>query len=382
MKVSLKHIWAVGLVLMLLMFAVMFFNDHRWRGALQGDIEYQEKPEFIAKAWFDGEYQKDMQKYLEENIGLRNYFIRSRNQIYFSVFHEAKAQNVEIGSENVFYETDYLKEYFGENAIDRKEMSVFVSKAKMVVKALKAEGKTLLFVVAPGKASIYPDHFPSKWYTHSKSLRNRDYFVNELNKNELPVMDASSWFVDLNKNTNYPLFSETGIHWTHYGEYVFMDSLSNYLNASGFNVPSLEIEKMEVKTTPVYPDDDIEQGMNLLLDIPNKPLAYPKIRFSMDKKRSSAMLIGDSYLYNMFVTKFYKRMFHKYWYYYYNEDRYAYNDFLNNELNQKIRTEDLKQTDCVILLCTEATLNRLYFNSINNLYDAMHLDKSTKKVEK
>lgn len=368
MQEKIKQITAIGMVSLLAMFALLFFKEHRWRGRLVGDIEYQEKPQFSLKKWFDGQFQEESQTYLEENIGLRNYFVRSRNQVYFSLFNEASARDVVIGKENYFYEVNYLKELVGENALSEDELKEFSSRAKIVQDSLKAQGKEFLIVIAPGKASYFPEHIPDSWNQKPRMARNHDRLVRHLHHKHVSLFDASNWFLQMKDTSTYPLYSETGIHWTHYGEALFLDSLSSYLNAKNIQVPEFTISTIQSSMMPKFPDDDIEQGMNLLFDVPNKMLGYPQLSYSSSNTTSSALLIGDSYLWNMYVEKSYSNLFERFYYYFYNENRFTYEYNKERKVTPSILRGDLNQSNCVILLSTEANLHRLYFNSINDLY--------------
>lgn len=369
MQEKLKYFYAIGLVLILAVLATLFFKDHRWRGRLIGDIEYQEKPSFTLKTWFDGKFQDDAQKYLEQNIGLRNYFVRSRNQVYFSVFKEATARDVVIGKNNYLFEKNYLKEFIGENAIDLLEMTEFTRKAKVVQDSLNAQGKEFLIVVAPGKASMFPEYIPEEWLKKPRTLRNHDLVVQTLQNANVSVFDASSWFINMKKTSPFPLYSETGIHWTFYGESLFLDSLATYLGTKNMNVPNITFKEIKTPNQVYFPDDDIEQGMNLMIDIPNKQLGYPDINFSTIKKTARPLLIGDSYLWNMFITKKYHSLFNTFSYYFYNEDRYSWENGNTTKVTPTLLKKDLNQSNCLILLATEANLHRLYFNSIEDLYE-------------
>lgn len=369
MQEKVKYISAAGLVFTLMGLASLFFKDHRWRGRLIGGIEYQETPNFSTKSWLNGEFQKDAQLYLEQNIGLRNYFVRSRNQVYFSVFSEPTAREVVIGKNNFFFELNYIKEYVGENAIETKKLAEFTRKAKVVQDSLLAQGKEFLIVIAPGKASMFPEHIPDKWDNKPRGPRNHDVVLEALIRSNISVMDASTWFVNMNAKSKYPLYCETGIHWSFYGEALFLDSLTRYLNNKNIHVPTLSLKPIRTSKTPKFPDDDIEQGMNLLFDIPNETLAYPELNYSHVQKSSNALLIGDSYLWNMYVMKRYSKLFNRFSLYFYNEDRYTNNYGKDTKVNPTIFRTDVNQSNCVILLATEANLHRLYFDSIEDLYE-------------
>ncbi len=80
---------------------------------LFGAITEGQKPIFDFNRWMEGDYQKEMEAYLNEKFGFRNYFIRLNNQVAYSLYHKAKANGVIIGKENYLYELSYINAYYG-----------------------------------------------------------------------------------------------------------------------------------------------------------------------------------------------------------------------------------------------------------------------------
>ena len=84
---------------------------------LQGDFKLADKPVFSWESWNEGVFQTDFDKWLEDHIGFRNFFVRINNQIDFSLFGEVHADGVVLGKENVLYEFDYIREYTGNDFV-------------------------------------------------------------------------------------------------------------------------------------------------------------------------------------------------------------------------------------------------------------------------
>lgn len=384
MKWNFKHIIAITWILFLSSFAVLVLKDTRWRGRLMGDINYQDQlPTWQKENWLYGTFQDSLQDYLESNYGFRNYFIRSRNQIYYSFFNEPKSQGVIVGKNGVLYEKNYLDEYVGINFAGDTYFQDHAFKLKSVQDTLKKLGKDLVIVIAPGKASMYPNDFPEPWSTTKSSVRDYSSFVSACNKNQVQFFDASSWFHSLKKSAEYPLYSKTGIHWTVYGGYLFMDSLIRQLNGLGHNLSLFTLDSLSISNAK-YPDNDIEAGMNLLSELEHEKFAYPSYHVKQ-KSESSIVLVGDSYLGVLYDRFYFHNLFKNHYYYFYNHDCMTNVEGTDRVLGYRDRIEQLAKVDVILLLETECHAERAYFGYVDYLYnyyfERNEWDKQWKELE-
>jgi len=63
-------------------------------GKLEGAFISKEKPVFNNKDWFSGKFQTASEEYLNESFGFRNVMVRLNNQIAFTFFRKANADNI------------------------------------------------------------------------------------------------------------------------------------------------------------------------------------------------------------------------------------------------------------------------------------------------
>ena len=64
---------------------------------LQGAIEAPGKPEGGIAAWWDGTLQVEAEEWLNAHVGFYPLFIRTNNQLNYTLFNKAKAKGVVIG---------------------------------------------------------------------------------------------------------------------------------------------------------------------------------------------------------------------------------------------------------------------------------------------
>ncbi|MBL0047330.1 MAG: hypothetical protein IPP32_04435 [Bacteroidetes bacterium] len=127
---------------------------------LFGAITESQKPLFDFSRWMEGDYQKEMESYLNEKFGFRNYFIRLNNQVAYSLYRKAKANGVIIGKENYLYELSYINAYYGRDFVGKDSIDHVLAKVQFLTTALKKKNIDLILVFNPGKASYYPEFIP------------------------------------------------------------------------------------------------------------------------------------------------------------------------------------------------------------------------------
>lgn len=370
-KHTLPKLFLIGLMLFVLGYP-MVQHKFRWieEATLNGDIEVLERPVFSKKAWLDGTYQEQRTEYLNENVGFRNHMVRTYNQIYFTCFNAAKANGVVIGKENYLYEKQYIDAYFGKDFQGEKHIKDKVYKLAMVSDTLAKLGKHLVVMLAPGKASFFPEFIPR--HGEKKSRTNLSAYEKYLSEFRVKTIHMNRYFIQNKGKTKYPLFPRTGIHWSKFGEVFMADTLISYLNhLDGIHVPKLKVNRVEVSDSMRDTDDDIEKGMNIWNNIPDYTMGYPI--FSVDKKKGHAyskiLTVADSYYWGPFNWGMSRDVFNGGQFWYYNE--LVYPESLEKELHVKDISfqKAMDQHDAILLVVTDANLYKFGFGFVEQAYN-------------
>ncbi len=343
---------------------------------LKGSFSMPEKPEANRKAIFDGSFQEAYNNYFEHTIGFRPFLVRLNNQVAYTLFDTAQAAGVVIGKEKYLYEINYIKAYKGWDFVGREKITEQAGKAAFVNEKLKAAGKTLLFVMAPGKASFFPEYIPDKYMAKpSGEATNAKVIRQEFGKLDLPLLDFNEWFVSMKDTATYPLYPQCGIHWSAYGVALALDSLikvierEQHINMIGFGWSGFDLPD-----TLRNPDYDIAEGMNLLFPIRPYRMAYPRLRFGPESGRikPNAIVIADSYYWNIYGEGISARLFGSNNFWYYNEE--AFNPEWENsrKVSELNLMDELSNADVIIVMATEANLYRFPYGFIDQVYDALN----------
>jgi hypothetical protein len=372
MEQKIKKAVFVFFILLLVLPALQFKFDFIKMKPLGGSYQFASRPNFIMKEFISLDYQKKYEKYLNDHIGLREFFLRSYNQVWFSLFRVVHANNVILGSNNCLYEINYIEDYTGVNFVGEKVIDEQLRKARFIQDTLKKDSIYLIILFAPGKASFYPENIPQKYLDKSQPKTNYKYYTSKCKKMGLNYIDMNSYFVSQKNKSPYPLYYPGGIHWSVYGMTVAFDSLCRYIaTLQGAPLPEMVWDGVEISDTARETDNDIERGLNLLFDLPYGKYTYPLVHFieKPNIRKPKVLAIADSYWWNIFGIGYTKQVFNGNSFWFYNQQ--AHDDWSFSEATTD--TMDLlKEThkyNVVIMEATEANLFGFGYSYFDRLYD-------------
>ncbi len=339
--------------------------------SLGGNYQFAERPAFAWKDWTSLDYQQKYEAYINDHIGLREFFLRSYNQVWFSLFGEVHARDVVMGNNNTLFELNYIKDFTGENFRGSDIIDDQLRKVKFLQDTLAKENIHLLLYFAPGKASYFPADIPKKLLRSAGGMSNYRYYTARSREMGINHIDANAWFVSQKARAKYPLYYGGGIHWSVYGMTLAFDSLCHYMgNMMGAPLPGLVIDGIEMSDTARETDNDIEKGLNLLCGLGYGPYAYPMVRFEStpETRKPDVLVVADSYWWNVFGKGYTNNAWNSSSFWYYNEEVH----YDHGQPMAKPDTVDLygeiHRNNFIIILATEANLYKFGFNFIERLY--------------
>lgn len=319
---------------------------------------------FSLDKWRNAQFQEGQEAYIKDHFGLRPFMVRFYNELFDRLFDEYQAKGVIMGKDGYLFEENYLLAASGQDYLGLDSITSLVKQLSLVQEELSKRGKQLLVCLAPGKASYFPDKMPSK-YQHKKHSRNHPYFLKTLQDAQIPLFDIQSWFLQMKATTPYPLYPKTGIHWSSYGEFLVADSLiKRVANLSQKPFPYLKLSHIEEDTEPRDRDDDIELGMNLLRNLPDFKMAYPKFKvqpLKAGQKPPRVLVIGDSFFYGMYNWGMMQYVFEEGAFWYYNHEKLVPDKATTLIEDFEDYRANIHAFDVVVLLLTEANLPRFGF---------------------
>lgn len=332
---------------------------------------YKKAPKPLNKEWLNTSYQEAYEKYYNDTVGFKSLFVRQYNQIQYSLFNKTAAKDVEIGKENYLFEGGYIRDYMGYNFVGKEKIKNKIGELKIIQEKLKEDSILFLLVLAPGKASFYPEYFPERYDTNKRKISNYQYYSFECRKQQLNLIDMNKVFVQLKEKTKHKLYPKGGIHWGEYGVAVAFDTLTKYIekqkqiNMLGFDYNNVVYEKKIRKK-----DKDLSELMNLYFEFDAYPMPKPDYSFKHknDEAKPNLLIIGDSYGSRLIETNLIDSLFNNYQLWYYNRGIEPSRQNSTNQVKDLIVKDEIAKYDVVVLLTTEANLYKFDFGFVEGYY--------------
>ncbi|MFN0189332.1 MAG: alginate O-acetyltransferase AlgX-related protein, partial [Bacteroidia bacterium] len=339
--------------------------------SLKGAVEYSADVDFSWKGWFNSSWQEQKEKYLNENFGTRNYFVRLHNEIDYRLFYKFHARAVVVGKEEYLYESSYITCYLGWDFLGNDSLLHIINNIEKAQKILEERGKTLILVLAPGKASFYPEFLPVIYDNVKRGQTNYETLSEHAENRNLNFINFSAYFKVKKKDSPYLIFPKFGIHWSQYAMCIAADSMIKYMEFKRqIEMDHLMWNEIESKEAFGF-DYDGGRGLNLLSYLKGPLMGYPKTWVSNNKNKTkpAVLIVADSFysgIYDLSVSEAYKDS--HFWYY----NNVVYPEYNSTTVFVKDLNfeEQVNKHDVFILMATEpnfATSSWGFIDSVLNL---------------
>tara|TARA_B100001109_G_C18864473_1_gene476172 strand:- start:7367 stop:8818 length:1452 start_codon:yes stop_codon:yes gene_type:complete len=298
MKQSLSKYLFIIFIVALTIPTYFYFFQIEEQTPLSGDFHLEKKPKYTKNEFINGSFQQRMESHLKDSIGFHHFFIRFNNQWKYSVFDKINLLGV-VRNGRTMLPLDYVNTYLGKDYIGVTELNLYAKKLKELQDTLANHQIKFLFLIAPGKAAIYPEKIPQYLLAQKKDSTNYDVFTQLLEQHDVNTIDYLKYFQSKKNTLESKIFSDNGLHWSGNAVSYAADSLMNYLKSNfNLNVPSI-IRKAGTYTVEDYryTDYDLVESMNLMQNIARDTLYYPELEFTVTPSEKKPVLLscGDSF---------------------------------------------------------------------------------------
>jgi len=374
------------LVLMLLLLLPNVQQHLNWPKMknLKGAISKPKLPQWSWKNLWTGSFQDSLNTYVENNIGYRPDLVRLHNQLQYTLFDTVNAQAVVVGKDGYLFEMNYIKALYGIDFVGEEKIIADVEKTIFVDQWLRKNGKALLVVLAPGKASFFPEFVPDKYRPDTIKPTNHDRYYELLSNSGVAVIGGNQWFAAMKDTSRYALFPKCGIHWSYYGLGLVFDSVFTRMeHLLGRKFVDFEMNDIVVTDKLRSPDRDLWDGMNLIQKPDDYPMPYPKYVFNNPIKDSmpSVVTVADSYYWQWFGGGYTLRSFRNDQFWYYNAQALTPDNTKARDRKHLDLFTEVSRTDLFMILQTDANMNRYGFGLIDELYEVL-IDNGAESLKK
>jgi hypothetical protein len=352
---------------------------------LAGAYTIESHPEFTWDALLSSSYQPALEHYVEDRIGFRNWLIKARNQLAFSLFRVSRATEIIVGKHGVLFQAGPVATAAGKDLLSEVDVRYRVRRLRVVQQDLLRQGINLLFVLAPNKARFEPELLPAHLRRLPGVSTNYDRFMAALHADSIEVLDMVPVFAKWKKTSPYPLFAPNGTHWSGYGATLAADTLIHRLESLGhLHLPivrTLAPPRIvhSVDSLLSY-DNDLGLPLNLLAKRESEPVAYRRLAIDppqAGQTRPSLLLVGDSFGWGLMqFVPYIQREFaddSRFWYY---GETVHQPDSIGHPTGEKasgldLQTE-LRKRRFVVVLLTEGNLVEAEFGFTERVYRLYH----------
>lgn len=335
---------------------------------LRGTFEEVEKPQLTFVNYKSGEYQRQAENYLSSHFGFREIALRWYNQYLWSAFRKTYVNWVKLGKEDWLYYRHNIEEYyqglsysyFGSKQAAEDTLRLKAQKIRQIQQILEKNGTYFTFCFYPSKEMIVPEYLPeNRCFFNKKEFCAYQFLKSQFDSLDVNYIDFCGYFLAIKDTVSYPLFTQTGTHWSNISAVRSADSLIRYFEDKlAINMRNL-ILVPPVKSKLYEPDADLEELLNLVFPIPKPRTMGGKIGVDNDitAVKPKFINIGDSFFWNIANMIPRDSIFDPCHYWYYNSTIYF--DSLHVGVQELNYAQELVSADIVMLSYNTSQLYEL-----------------------
>ena len=248
--------------------------------------------------WWDGSYQEEKGKYLNDNISFRADLVRVQCQVNYSLFSKLTTGWGVVGKHNCMLDDSYIHAWNGEDYVGYDTLYAKMVKLKALQDTLARLGKSLVLVHAASEAYYYGECIPDNMVPAKKRPTNFGTCMRLGDSLGVNQLDFNSWFCGMKDTSRDILYSRQGIHWTCYGSMLAADSMIKYIEKiRNINMPHPKWHNIVRTSEPRSTDDDLGKVLNLIWPLAPEVFTYGETVCDTagNKQRPKAVYIGDSF---------------------------------------------------------------------------------------
>ncbi len=121
-----------------------------------------EAPTVSVRNLIDSKFYSQLNDFFNDHSPWRGRLIKTKNWIDYSVFNTSPSDKVVLGKDGWLYYASTMKDYFKDSCDDRFKVRVLARKLYSLERIIESLGKKFIFVIAPNKSTIYPEHVEFK----------------------------------------------------------------------------------------------------------------------------------------------------------------------------------------------------------------------------
>lgn len=263
-------------------------------------------PPLTKASFLSRSFQRAVEPRAKRSSGLWYPLTLFANEIYSRGFGQISAFNsgsVRMGNNNYLFQTAHLSALNHRPPKNMKKLAQRAADIKELQDRLRARGTTLLIVVTPNMATLYPEIIPNGYIDPSREKRAHPYEAVERAFEERGINYVDTVKTLRAASSRYPfrLFAPTASHWNDVASCLALQAINTKLKESkGASFRDFSCDRYTIEPEPRSKDRDLLEIANVLF--PSRlhtPTPYVSIDYlePEPKEQPSTLLVGTSYLF-------------------------------------------------------------------------------------
>lgn len=185
-------------------------------------------PRFRLDEWSD--WGRQIETYLADHQGFRPLLVRLFNRLCIDALQSAPAENVLLGRRDWLFmgkeraDLDARRAYRGLDPFTENELQAWTEMILQRRRWLAERGVQYRFVVAPGKASVYPEYLPAG-YARCRGPKRLDQLRDRLAGMDKSILVDLRLPLQMAKIRPWPVYHRSDSHWSAFGAFTAADHL-------------------------------------------------------------------------------------------------------------------------------------------------------------
>ena len=355
---------------------------------LKGVTLTTEFPKFSMDSYSQCKYQSQLEKYISENFGFREFVIRLYNQYLWSCYRKTYCHFIIPGKDNWVYYAEAVNEYYGkeqlkwhkthERAKDWYEKNVEMMCQLRAV--LQSYGIEFLSFMAPSKAYIYPEYLP-EGNRDTTMFNTIEYYDRLLTEANFPHIEMTKWFKTMKDTLPYPIFPTMDNHWQFTSVYAY-DSLFRFMdNLKHFGIPKIKYGEPQAYDLKFQSD---EATLNLLFPVRDKSTDYKldvEIECDDSCRKPQVLFVGDSFIWALNEQLPWEKLMEDIEIWFYNSDVYKGFDrkpYKKDDINM---LRDMLKADYIVFYTSGHLWHRATYDFVEQALLTLCVSDSLMEVE-
>jgi alginate O-acetyltransferase complex protein AlgJ len=244
-----RYLWADALLIfifiVMLWLPTLDFFGHLDRTETPGENRLPAPPPKLTSLNLTGlkKFIAGSELYFNDHFGFRNRLIRWFRQWKMRAFHDESVRQVIVGRDHWLYtsEQQTVEHFLGLALFTPQQLRDWQRVLERRRDWLAQRGIKYIFVIAPDKSTIYPEHLPA-WLANAAATNREtklDQFFQYMKRNStVNVLDLRAPLFAAKKSRQ--LFLQNDTHWNFFGAFIGAQALMENLSAQIPDFPPLK----------------------------------------------------------------------------------------------------------------------------------------------